>query len=300
MKTTFKDNPVNAKDALEKSGLNFKVTKMELKTIIGGQQIPDKFATWRTDKIQSSDGYLGCVGNNYKIIQNEESLNFFDSVMSREELCYTEAGYVNNGNKVWLKCKLPDTMKINANGGTDEIEKHILLANSHDGTSSLSIRFTTLRLICTNGMTAEVKDKKASVSIRHCSNSDDKLKDAYRIMNLAKSSFKVWEEKINKIANIKIGSYDLGRYYDVVLDIKDRKEASTKVLNTKKVLEHLFRSGVGHELSGGTVWGAINSVTEYIDHYKNFKNQEKDYGILFGTGDTLKLKAQYVAEEMFL
>lgn len=296
MKTSFTSNPVNSKDALELGGLNFNVTKLPIQTTSGGALIPDNYATWRTDKIGSPEGYLGVVGNTYKPIQNSDCLGLFDSIFSKEELVYTEAGYTNNGNKVWLKTKLPDTISLQG----DEIEKYIVLSNSHDGTSGLNVKFLTVRLVCTNGLTASVLDAKSSINIRHSSNAKQKIDEAYKVLNIAKSTFKQWEENISKLSQIKISPQDLDLYYNRVLKIKDVKDASTRVMNTKETFNELFHNGIGVELNGGTVWTAINSITEYTDHHRNYKNNQKDYGTLFGSGDVLKTQASLVAQEMFL
>lgn len=300
MKTNFKNtvgNLVTSNEALELAGLNFNVAKIPMQSTSGGIQIPDKFATWRTDKIGSPDGYLGVVGNSYKPIQNSDALSFFDSIMSKEEMVYDEAGFTNNGSRVWLRAKLPNSIVIN---GNDELDEYVVLSNSHDGTSSLEIKFVCVRLVCTNGLTVTTASGRAGMKIRHCSNAKSKIDEAYKVLNLAKSTFKVWEEKISTLSNIEIKPQDLDRYYNQVLNIKDVEKASTRVLNTKDLLNELFVGGMGVELSGGSVWTALNSVTEYVDHHRNYKNGEKDYGTLFGSGDVLKSRASKIAEEMFV
>jgi len=297
MRIQFKEQAVTSAQALELGGLNFGVSKVPLQSTAGGIVLPDAYATWRTDKIGSADGYLGVVGNSYKVIQNNDSLSFFDSILSREEMSFTEAGYKGNGERVWLKAKMPDTMNIN---GNDVIEEYIVLSNSHDGSSTLSIKFVALRLVCTNGMTAFVDSGRQGLNIRHCSNAKDKIQEAYKILGLAKSTFKKWEENISRLSNIQIKPQDLDVYYNRVLGVKVLEDASTRVLNTKDVLNDLFQNGMGAELSGGSVWNAINSVTEYVDHHKTYKNGHDDYAKLFGSGDILKTKSYTVAEEMFL
>ena len=67
----------------------------------------------------------------------------------------------------------------------------------------------------------------------------------------------------------------------------------------EKILE-LYETGVGAEMARGTLWGAYNAVTEYVDHYrlKSKSNSMRLKSMWYGTGDILKKKAFKSAVEM--
>lgn len=293
--TEFKD-VATAEEALATAGLNFTTTKIEVKSL--GQTLHEKYAMWRTDKLANPKGYLGMVGKGYHPIQNVDAMSFFDNIVAKDEAIYHSAGLIGNGERVWLLAKLPGRMKIN---NKDLIDKYVLIINSHNGLSSLLVKFTTVRLVCNNSLNIAINDKsQREVRIKHRSSADEKIKNAHKIMGIAQDAFHSWETKIKKLAKINISGKELHKYFDKVLDIQKSKKISTKLIHRKELLDKLFKEGAGADISGGTVWGALNAVTEYNDHFKNYKNGKNVHGIWFGSGDRMKIRAERVAEEMFL
>lgn len=60
-------------------------------------------------------------------------------------------------------------------------------------------------------------------------------------------------------------------------------------------LEELFENGSGAEFHRGTVWGAYNSVTEYIDHHRSKDAMTGMDASLFGAGVTIRDAAYQAA-----
>lgn len=92
---TALNKPATAAEALEHSGLDYKVIKVPIET---NTNIPinGKFATIRQDEL-NSNGILGIVGKNYKVIQNTHAMSFFDEIVSKDEAIYHTAGALGKG-----------------------------------------------------------------------------------------------------------------------------------------------------------------------------------------------------------
>lgn len=166
------DNPATAADAIEAAGLDYQVSLVSLVT---EQQaaVPQRKGVVRDDSGQ----VLGTVGNSYVPIQNSEAFQFLDSVVADGGLCYHTAGALGRGERIWMLAELPGHIRVK--NTEDVTEKFLLLHNSHDGSSSLRVHFTPIRVVCQNTLTiAEWNGRGKGVSIRHRGNLDSRIQEA--------------------------------------------------------------------------------------------------------------------------
>jgi len=73
--------------------------------------------------------------------------------------------------------------------------------------------------------------------------------------------------------------------YDIIQDLLPRQAGQ---------LEELFEAGKGSEFSRGTLYGAYNAVTEYIDHHRSRDSSDRESAIL-GSGADLRSRAYDLA-----
>lgn len=237
----------------------------------------------------NSNGILGIVGKNYKVIQNTHAMSFFDEIVSKDEAIYHTAGALGKGERIWLLAKLPESMRIN---NEDIIDRYILLSNSHDGTSSFIAKFTTVRVVCNNTLNVAINQKMREVRIRHTATAEEKIQEAYKVLGIAKDTFETTKKLFEKLSDQTVTMDLVEQFYDELLGIKQgQEEISTKMQNKKDLMFDIYQNGVGQSSIVGTKYGLLNSVTLYTDHYKNYKNNDKVKGMWFGSGEQMKNKA---------
>jgi hypothetical protein len=97
-------------------------------------EVPDKFATVRTHPVTGAVDYLGTVGTDYVVRQNEEQIALLDILVDQSGARHFEtAGSLRGGTQTFETMKLPRTMRV---AGVDEVDLYLVVLNSHDGSSA--------------------------------------------------------------------------------------------------------------------------------------------------------------------
>ena len=241
----------------------------------------------------------------YRPIQNHQCFGFLDSVVADGRLRYHTAGALGKGEKVWMLAKLPGEIRVK--NSDDVTQEFLLLSNSHDGSSSLRVFFTPIRVVCANTLgIAERRSQGQGVSIIHKGDLATKVGEAQEILGFANRFYDDLGERINRLAS----HYPSGRQLDVYFKslYPDHEEGQNRRSeNIRSKLLQLFENGVGQDIPQirHTSWAAFNAVTEFVDHHRSTRGQtpvEKASRRLesawFGSGARLKGEAWRLAREM--
>lgn len=294
------DEPATASEAIEAAGLDFEVELTRLVTI-NDIPVQDKLAVVRED----SHTILGVVGNTYRPVQNRECFGFLDAIVEDGSLRYHTAGALGKGERIWMLAKLPDDIRVR--NSDDITEKYLLLSNSHDGSSSLRVFFTPIRVVCANTLAIAARNGRCQgVSIVHKGNLTSKIRQAQEVLGLAKRFYDDAEEQINRLARHYPSLRQLEEYFrQVYPDSPDGESTRTK--NVRQEMLRLFEEGIGHDMPDirHTTWTALNAVTEYVDHYRSTRGttsieraSNRLESAWFGSGARLKERAWDLAHQM--
>ena len=299
------DAPATAAEAIAAAKLDWRVechpVIVDVPAIEGrkAKKIPvsEKYCTVRMDKMKP----LGIVGRLYTPIQNTEAFNFFDSVVGEDLAIYHVAGSLGIGETIWILAKLPSDIRI---VGTDDIiNKYLLLTNKHDGTMSLRMFFTPIRVVCQNTLSAALSVRKAGegITLRHFPDIHKKIDFARKTLGMAINYYDDLSEAFNSLARFEVSESWLAEYVDAVMPTPPNKDCSTKLLNIRMGIKSCFESE-SNLLPGirGTAWAAYNSVTEFVDHRRSVPKMDVDKtrrleSIWLGSGAVIKERALNIA-----
>lgn len=273
------DEAPSVREAIIAAGLDWTV---DLKPVFleDGTLIDSAQATVRsTDK-----SILGVVGTRYKPLQNADAFNFFNPFVE-SGLCTLETGgSLSLGKKVWILARIvgSDLPIV----GDDVVRKFLLLSNSHDGTISVRVGFTPVRVVCANTLAmAHNNDASQLIRIRHGKNTLTDLENVREVMKVANATFEATADQYRKLATKTINSSDLRKYIKVVLGIVEEDDKlSTRSANQIIEVTSLFENGRGNQLIGvkGTVWAAYNAATEYLSHSAGRSADSRYNSLWFG------------------
>ncbi len=294
------DKPATAEEAIQAAGLDFTVSKFPLLASTNGLSpeshflhVDSHFATVRTDTME----VLGVVGSRYEPIQNRDAFTTFDALVGEGEAIYHTAGALGKGERIWMLAKLPDYIRVN---GNDLVEKYHLLVNSHDGSSTVRVKLTPIRVVCENTLSLALSGAEQEVHIRHTLNAKEKLKEAHEILGLTNKLYSQLDAIFNRMSETKVEQQSLTDYVKTIFPENPESKDQFWVKKVHDTIFELAESGEGAEMAKGTLWGAYNAVTEYVDHYRNAKGDETQRlkSMWFGTGERIKKNALRIAVTM--
>ena len=100
-------------------------------------------ANGRTD----TRAVMGVVGRRYRVFQNHEGFDSIDSLVGDKLAMYEVAGSLHGGKRVWIMAGIPKEYRA---GPDDLIKPSVLLTNTHDGSQTVRMIPTTVRVVCQN------------------------------------------------------------------------------------------------------------------------------------------------------
>jgi len=246
-----------ADEALAMSGLDWDVVSNPVYNS-SGNVIDGYFANTR-----SSDGeVLGIVGRRYQIVQNVDAFDFTNSLTQRG-VTFEKAGVFHHGRAVWLLAKLPSTDILG-----DKFDPYVVFINSHDGTGAIKVAMTPIRIACSNALNFALKNASRSWSTRHMGNITQKLEEAKHTLGLANNYMIGLANDADRLAQTTFTTDQFERVFDRVFPIDQNKDSERKIRNIVDIKEGMFKALEATDLRNfrGTAWGALNAVTDYIDH----------------------------------
>ena len=315
------DGAMTSREAIELANLDFQVGKMPIwgkypeediiKLDKRGIEVPGYFATYRKDT-----GFpFGIVKGRYEVVQNTEAFDFFDQIVGEGKAIYETAGALGNGETVFVTAKLPYQFKIK---GEDLIDNYILLTMAHDGTAAIEAMVTHIRVVCANTLSAAMSGGKHKIKIKHTNSAHDRLKIAHQIMGITSTILDKNNQLFEELCNIKITDTQANLYFynlmlndgqleqlakqEYKLDYVDDSIIPTKTKNRINQLKEYNIVGIGQDMisTKGTVFGAYNAVTGYIQNVKEYRDAERKMeNVMFGTEYAFSTSALETAIRMF-
>ena len=278
------------------AGLDFHVDTRPCYTTMNDSQIlvPDRRVLVRDD----TNAPLSVVSDRYKVVQTKEIFEFFKDLCSDLSFELETAGALDEGKRVWALAKTPDNFRIM---GQDEVNGYLLLATSFDGSLATSARFTTVRVVCQNTLSAAQRDKKNVATVRHVSKFDDRAVKAQ--LGISGDVMAQFEKDATLLSQAEISPDETRAYFESLLgnaafefDKSGKKEPENRTDFSKKfkaIIDcYLNGDGAQYKSSKDTLWGAVNAVTNFVDHKAQSKTaSSRQNQAWFGHGESLKNEA---------
>lgn len=262
-----------AYEALACSGLDWNVYQQTM-TTEEGIPVTGYLANIR----DTDDKVLGVVTDKYQVVQNYEAFAFTEELLGHG-VRYETAGMLQEGRKTWILAKMPQRYQMSG----DWIEPYLVFYNTHDGSGSLKVALTPIRVTCQNTLNLALRRAKRSWSAKHTGDIRLKLEDARETLFRAEQYMDELGNEMNYLASIRISGHEADAFIKELISLpKNATKAQEK--NTEKLREDLkARYHLAPDLSSlpGTGYRLINAVSDFATHTKPLRQTPNHQESLF-------------------
>lgn len=268
----------NLEEAIVQSGLDYEVQKLPIffNPRIGKTpkmtKIPDRFVVYRADNYTP----MGVVGKKYEILQNREAFNFLDSLIAGGAMFETAGTYGLNGAKSFISIS---TQKLKVLD--DDIQPYIVLTNSFDGTGTIKVSFSPIRVFCSNTLaliSKKVKNMKLNnFSVRHTKSMKIAMEQGKEIL-FQNTQYLETLKAISELLAVTPFSEDaFKKMCEVFYPINNNQTKKAVTMNTE-MLEELFRAYKQDDLGNfsGTAYRAFQAISDFESHKTSQRSTDRE------------------------
>jgi len=169
----------------------------------------------------------------------------------------------------------------------DLIDKYLIATTTHDGSGSLNIFYSPVRVVCNNTLQMAFKNCLNKIAIKHTLNYKEKLNIVDKSLNLVQQNEELSKECFDMLYKKQIKDDVAISLIENVFNLKDtNNEISTRSSNALDEILQYYEIGYGQADIKGTAYGVLNGVTGYLSNVKNYKNDESKFKNLFYQKDS--------------
>ncbi len=292
---TVTEGTLPAREAFETADALFTVEKRELlypvfddESHVEGVGSSGSFGVVRTD----TQALLGVVSKQYEIVQNDSLLRMAEFI--REEVDMDCVIVLSDGAKVCFTATLRGAETDIVPG--DTVKRRIVGYLGHDGKTGCGAKFTNIRVVCQNTLTAALGESGAHSSITHKNGANNNFDALIESIDVARQDFVTECDLMREFSRASMGMTDFSRFCDEVYNIAD-----DQVFRKRDKLCAAFRSGYGSEFAPMSIWSAVNAITQVETSTRGTtaaKGRAQFARGTFGVGAQISKRAFAVARDL--
>ena len=265
--------------------------------------------TWPARKVlhRSDTGApLAVVSDSYNVVQPRQVMDFFRELVELGGFQLETAGALSDGRRVWALASVGDAAPV---VDLDLVKPYLLLGTSYDGTMATVAKFTAIRVVCNNTITAAVGGYSNGRVIQgEAEKNLGYLKSAVRVLHSERFNAEAvrlqlgivasaWDRFLVQSRQLAAAPMDQTQADDFVAELLKPYHTSARPVNESRAYVRIMQlfagQAIGAEIPGvaGTRWAMLNAVTQLVDHERGRSNNTRMESAWFGTGAALKARA---------
>ena len=269
------DGDIGIDDMLFAAGLDWELKRIPLQTC-AGDDIPEDmqnlFIHERAAWIRNTDKkVMAIAGPSWRPLQPRDTIDFMRDYVESGNATLETAGSLRDGKVVWGLARLKHDFEVRRG---DRVNGYLLITSPNEVGKAISIRTTTVRVVCANTMAMAHGSSTADYTQNHVSDWNEAA--AKEAVGNAHEQLLQAERNAKTLAKLKISASDavvkaLVPVFYPALDMEDKEVVAqvqmpeTMPLKIQQILESVENSP-GSDKSRGTGWNVLNGVTHWADH----------------------------------
>ena len=248
---------------------------------------PELFKGRKVLHRSDTGGALAVVSDGYHVVQPAEVMGFFERLVGLGGFQLETAGALSYGRRVWALASVGEGADV-VDG--DVVKPYLLLGTSYDGTMATVAKFTTIRVVCNNTITAALNDTQGTVRVLHSERFDP---EAVRLeLGIVANNWERFLVQSRQLAKVEMSAIEADSFVAELLKPYHSGRLDVTESRTFKRIRALFDgASIGNELAGASRWGMLNAVTELVDHERGRSDNTRLESAWFGTGAAIKARA---------
>lgn len=272
------------------AGLDYKVNEAPVLFQTDATTAPEQFKGRKVLHRSDTGAALAVVSDGYRVVQPAEVMGFFGKLVELGGFQMETAGVLSHGRRVWALAKVNEGADI-VEG--DTVRPYVLLGTSYDGTMATVAKFTSIRVVCNNTITAALnRENSGTIRVLH---SERFYADAVRLeLGIVGDNWERFLVQSRKLSGETMDKIQADSFVTALLQpFHTSKIELNQTRGYKRIFELFNGQAIGANIPGvpGTRWAMLNAVTELVDHERGRGNNTRMESAWFGTGAALKNRA---------
>ena len=288
---------VTCEEMLVAAGLDWTVHQMPLffRDDAGESHGVDRVALVRdTDK-----KVLTVTSPNWKPLQNKDTLEFFKKYVEAGDATLETAGSLRGGKVVWALANLKTG--FNVRGGKDRVDGYMLLTSPHEVGNAISLRATTVRVVCANTLAMAMGNGRETYRQSHVKEFD--FDAAHATIEAAREEIHRASIDADTLAKMRMSQKDGVRLLATFFQPQEEDAQYEALLADREAWDRSFEEVVGSYLNAPGAnqtngWGVLNAVTHWADHVSGRGGEARLNSTWLGKNAGLKIKVRDKLLEM--
>jgi len=288
------EDSATPEEFLKAAKLDWEVNLHPLIAKVGDQEVnvPGRFAL-----IRNTDNQVMTVtGSAWKPLQNRDTLDFMTRYCAAGGAKMETAGSLRNGKIVWGLAKLAHSFEVRPG---DRVEGYLLITSPHVVGQAISVRTTSVRVVCANTMAMAERDAASQVNYRQSHLTEFDVDAAKMAVENAHEELAACERRAKTLDKLKLTVEDAVRKVLVPTfepDALQDDELMAQIMNPdampKKIAQILESMQNAPGAIPDTGWGVLNGVTHWVDHAQGHGAESRMYRAWLGDYGRKKLETE--------